>query len=223
MLSLLLAAALLQASPEAAPASTDQPQPAPAAATSVESDTPRGAPAESYDFVAWCHGALTGHMALYEKVKPELVSIEQPGEVATDEKNDRLQLQAGRDYLALYTRALNGVDHGRYGALMTRRKAAEAQGEAIWAPYNDAPARARMWAYVGWDLPGRCETVAKAMETPAGRLAALHSPAPPPAEDDAAAGASAPKNIDDALGSTAAAPPNAPPASDAAPPLRGPQ
>ena len=215
MLLLLLVLAAVQGDAAAA----TPPPAAQAPSDQVQGDTPRGAPGENYDFVAWCHGALTGHMALYEKVKPELVSIEQPGEIATDEKNDRLQLQAGRDYLALYARALNGVDRGRPGALLERRKAAEAQGAAIWAPFDDVPARQRMWAYVGWDLPGRCETAAKAMETPSGRLAALHSPAPPSADGAGPTGATPPQSIDDALGATPAAPAPA----DGSAPLRGPQ
>lgn len=206
MLSLLFALALAQADAAAAPAA---PAAAPAAAAS--SPTPKGAPAGDYDFVAWCHGALAGHMALYQEVKPELVSIEQPNEVATDEKNDKLQLAAGRDYLALYTRALDGVAKG-HPAMQSRRKAAEAQGAAIWDPYKTAAPRQRMWAWVGWDLPGRCETAAKTLLTPSGRLAALKSPAP---EGDA------PASIDDAV-SAATSTPAAPPPADA-PSLRGPQ
>lgn len=210
MLPFFLAALLLQA--DASPSVTAPPSAPPPAA--ADPGTPRGAPEGNYDFVAWCHGALAGHMALYQKVKPELVSIEQPNEVATDAKNDQLQMQAGRDYLALYTRALSGVDHGR-PAMVARRKAAEAQGEEIWAPFQSVPARQQMWAWVGWDLPGRCETAAKALLTPAGRLAALHSPPPAaggPADIDAAlGGASAPQASADA------------PAATAGPDLRGPQ
>jgi hypothetical protein len=213
MLSLLLAAALAQAD---APVVAAPPSAPPAASASSAPDgTPRGAPAEDYDFVAWCHGALAGHMALYQEVKPELISIEQPGEVATDAKNDLLQMQAGRDYLALYTRALNGVDHGRPGPLLERRRAAEAQGAAIWAPFKGQPIRQQMWAWVGWDLPGRCETAAKALETPKGRLAALHSPAP-----SAQSGGAEPGSIDDALSPSA---PAAGSPATAGPALRGPQ
>jgi hypothetical protein len=207
---LAYALALLLAQADAAPASSGSAVPS---AASVAADgTPKGAPAENYDFVAWCHGALSGHMALYGEVKPELVAIEQPGEVATDEKNDKAQLAAGREYLALYTRALDGVDKGHAGNLIARRRAAEAQGSAIWDPYKAAPPRQRMWAWVGWDLPGRCETAAKKLLTPAGRIAALHSPAP--------AASGQPQSIDDALGGSAPAPP---PADAAGPALRGPQ
>lgn len=209
MLAFLLASLLLQA--DGAPAITAPPSaPAPASADGAL----RSAPAQDYDFVAWCHGALTGHMALYETVKPELVSIEQPGEVATDAKNDKLQMEAGREYLALYTRALNGVDHGRPGALLERRKAAEAQGSGIWDAFKSQPPRQQMWAYVGWDLPGRCETAAKALQTPKGRLAALHGSAP-----EAATPGAQPGSIDDALSGPAATPAQPAPG----PSLRGPQ
>ncbi len=219
MLPLLFALALAQAEP---PAAADA-APAAAAAPEADSDTPRGAPKTDYDFVAWCHGALTGHMALYHEVKPELDSIERPGEAASDAANDRLRAQAGREYLALYTRALTGVDHGRPGGLLRRREAADAQGAAIWNLVKDAPARTRMWAWVGWDLPGRCETAAKSLETPAGRLAALHAPAsaadaaPEPVQPPT----SPPASIEDAISTSPGAPP---PADSAAPPsLRGPQ
>jgi len=41
--------------------------PSPAMASSPagdESDIPKGAPTDDYGLVAWCRGALTGHMAL---------------------------------------------------------------------------------------------------------------------------------------------------------------
>ncbi len=226
MLALVFALALAQAGP--APAA-DAPAQAPAS-TAANADMPRGKPTPDYDFVAWCRGALTGHMALYTVVKPELTSIERPDEVAVDEKNDHLQMMAGREYLALYTRALDGVDKGHAAPLLARRRAAEAQGAAIWDPFKDAAPRQRMWAYVGWDLPGRCETAARKMLTPSGRLAALRSPAP---VSDASGGepapsAEPPKDIDDALSTapTSTAPAGGPtpdPSTAPAPSLRGPQ
>jgi hypothetical protein len=202
MLALLLSALLVQSTPtlDGTPGAST---PAPAAAPATDSDTPKGAPDNDYDFVAWCHGALAGHMALYEQVKPELVSIEQPNEVAADEKNDKLQMAAGRDYLTLYTRALNGFDKAHPGKMGERRKAAEAAGAAIWDPYKDAAPRQRMWAWVGWDLPGRCETAARKLETRKGMAEALAGPAP----------VAAPTSIDDAVGPAATSP--SPPPSPA--------
>ncbi|WP_174300963.1 hypothetical protein [Caulobacter sp. S45] len=224
MLAYILALAIAQADPAPAQAADAAPAgAAPASGVSAgDADTPKGAPVGDYDFVAWCHGALTGHMALYTQVKPELTSIERPDEVATDEKNDHAQMQAGRDYLALYTRALDGVDH-THRALTERRRSAEAKGQAIWDAAKAADARTRMWSWLLWDLPGRCETAAKSLQTRAGMLAALHSPAPTPDAPigDPAPAGEPPKNIDDALSTAPAA--AAPQPADGPPSLRGPQ
>ena len=216
MLSLLFAAALLQADPAAA-------QAPPSGVSAGDADTPRGAPVGDYDFVAWCHGALTGHMALYTQVKPELTSIERPDEVATDEKNDHAQMVAGREYLALYTRALDGVDRAHHG-LVERRRAADAKGQAIWDAAKAADARTRMWSWLLWDLPGRCETAAKSLQTRAGMMAALRSPAP---SADAPIGAPAPAGAPPQNivfgGAAGALPPVVGWAAATAPSLRGPQ
>ena len=167
-------------------------------------------------------------MALYDQVKPELDGLERPDEVAADAKSDKAQMQAGRDYLALYTRALNGVDKERPGPLFTRRKADEAQGAAIWEAAKGAAPRTRMWSWLLWDLPGRCETASKALQTSKGRLAALKSRASPlegvatsAVEPTGATVPATPGSIDDALAATPQPTP-APPA-DAGPNLRGPK
>ncbi len=237
MLVYIFALALAQSDPAAAapPVAPAASSPAALAAAEAEADTPKGAPAQDYDFVAWCHGALKGHMALYDEVKPELNSIERQGEAAENAKTDKAQMEAGREYLALYTRALNGVDKSHAGPLDERRKAAEAQGASIWTPARAADARTKMWSWLLWDLPGRCETAAKSLQTRAGMQAALHSPAPTidaaasqasVLASDPTAGAApapAPANIDDALSTNPAGAARPAPPSDAAPPLRGPQ
>ena len=197
MLALFLAAALSQAEPAAALASTAPP--ISSAQAEAEADTPKGAPATDYDFVAWCHGALSGHMALYAEVKPELDGLSRASETADNEKTDHAQMEAGREYLALYTRALNGADKG-HAALLARRRTAQAQGSAIWTAARAAEPRTRMWSWLLWDLPGRCETAAKTLETPAGRIAALHSKGPGIGAYDAAQAQVAPGSIDAALG-----------------------
>jgi regulator of protease activity HflC (stomatin/prohibitin superfamily) len=229
MLSFLFALALAQAEPPAMAAAAAVTPPA-----AEDGDIPKGAPSADYDFVAWCHGALTGHMALYEMVKPELKSIERPEEVADDEKADVEQMKAGREYLALYTHALHAASKAHPKEMAARREKAEAQGEAIWDAAKAAEPRTRMWSWLLWDLPGRCEVAAKRLETRSGVLGgafktsedaapapAANAPAaePPPAPaPQPAAPADGPKSIDEALPPS---PPSSPP--PAAPPLRGPQ
>jgi hypothetical protein len=168
--ALLLALVLGQAQdPAAAP-----PAPAPASSPAVdESDVPKGAPTDDYGLVAWCRGALTGHMALYPLVKPEMKSLERPNEVADDAKSDAAQMQAGRDYLALYARAMQAAEKAD-PKLVTRGLALRTQGEGIWTEAKAAAPRTRMWSWLMWDLPGECEVSAnRLLGTPP-----LHTPQP---------------------------------------------
>jgi hypothetical protein len=140
--------------PTASVPSTGAPSP-----SSDDSDMPKGAPTDDYGLVAWCRGALTGHMALYPLVKPEMKSMERPGEVADDEKSDAAQMQAGRDYLALYARAMQAAEKAD-PKLVVRGLALRSQGEGIWTEAKAAAPRTRMWSWLMWDLPGECEVAA---------------------------------------------------------------
>ena len=140
--------------------------PAPAAGPAVEeSDVPKGAPTDDYGLVAWCRGALTGHMALYPLVRPEMKSIERANEVAEDEKNDAAQMQAGREYLALYARAMRVAEKAD-PKLVERGLELRKQGEGIWTEAKAAAPRTRMWSWLMWDLPGQCEVSAKRLIGP---------------------------------------------------------
>lgn len=191
-LALLQDAPLASAPPPSPPSdavSTSAPPPSDAAPVStasapVESDIPKGAPGDDFGLVAWCRGALTGHMALYQIVKPELKGLERPSEVATEEKDDQAQMQAGRDYLALYRRAMLTAENESRTPIRPRGAALIAQGEAIWAGAREAEPRKRMWTWLMWDLPGRCEIAAKRLEAHKG------GGAPAPAADAPTPGSS---------------------------------
>jgi hypothetical protein len=209
MLPLLFALALAQAEPPAAMTAAAAVTPA---AAEEDGDIPKGAPSADYDFVAWCHGALTGHMALYDLVKPELQSIERPEEVAEDEKADADQMKAGREYLALYTRALHAASKAHPKEMAERREKAEAQGQAIWDAAKSAEPRTRMWSWLLWDLPGRCEVAAKRLETRSGVLGAAFK-----SSEDAPAPAAKPADAPaaDAPAAAEAKPADAPAATEA--------
>ncbi len=138
------------------------PTPAPAArAEDDPSNIPSGAPQDDYGLVSWCQGALSGHMALYELVKPQLDALEQGDEAKSNAKLDAEQLAAGRDYLSLYTKARQAFDQTNAGAQFARGEAAKDQGLRMWIPVRSAPPTDRMWSWLGWELPARCETAAK--------------------------------------------------------------
>ncbi len=234
----LIALALVQADPslsvlpaaatQTAP-TTSASAPSPAPPADPDSDIPKGAPADDYGLVAWCRGALTGHMALYALVQPELRSIEQPGEVEQDQKDDHEQMQAGQDYLALYKHAMDAAEAASQRPIHDRGLTVEGQGEAIWTAAKLATPRTRMWSWLLWDLPGRCEVAAKRLQLRSGLLGQALRDTSAPDPSGAPAG-SAPATIDDALktgptpqASPSGAPAPTPPASPPAPVLRGPE
>ena len=125
-----------------------------------EEPFPVGAPQDDYGFVSWCYGALSGHMELYKIVKPELDKLpdQDPKETAA---LDAEQLKAGQEYLALYKRAMEAAEKASPQPINARGGQAVKAGGNIWAPALQADPKTRMWSYLSWDLPGRCETTAE--------------------------------------------------------------
>ncbi len=220
----LLAAALLQvAAPDPAAAAAP---PSPAAVPPATG----GAPTDDYGFVAWCRGALSGHMDLYKQAQPEMDRVreeklaidvagksgaelkrardESAKEARHDADLDREQLKAGREYLALYNRALQAAEEA--GAPRARGTEMTGQGYRIWAAARAGGGRDRMYAYLMWELPGRCETAAKTLEQNSGLLGEAfkraEAPVATPAQDAPAPATDAP-----AADAPAAAPAEAPP------------
>ena len=152
-------------------ASAPAPRPVDAAAPNDAS-----APADDYGFVAWCEGALGGHMALYEIVRPQLDDKARKDGDATDLKEtarmDAERMSAGVEYLALYARALKRDDARTHRAHAAEADRDRAMGQAIWTAARQADPTTRMWSWLMWELPARCETAAHRLEMPASRKSA---------------------------------------------------
>jgi hypothetical protein len=152
-----------QARPPAPRPATSMPvqPPASAAAPARDPEIPASAPTDDYGFVAWCHGALSGHMELHDRVKPELDKVSPGGD-------DTELAKAGADYLSLYATALKEAEAASPQNIHERGVEANAAGYRIWAAARAAEPRTQMWSYLMWELPPRCEIAAK-------RLAATSS------------------------------------------------
>ena len=172
-----LAAPPAQAAPPA-PVPTE-PVPASLAAPTGpprDADIPNSAPADDYGFVAWCHGALSGHMELHDKVRPELDKVSPGGD-------DTAMTDAGKDYLALYAAALKEAERASPTNIHDRGVEANAAGYRIWSAARAAELRTQMWSYLMWELPPRCEIAAKRLEERSSLLGqALKSDSPVTAE-----------------------------------------
>ena len=218
MLPFLIAAALLQAAPNAAPA---------AEGPALEQGAPdNGMPKSDYELVAWCHGALAGQLELEPKAKQAMEKIESKAKVAARAKEDAEMEKARRQYLKDYEHALAAAEAASPQAIHQSGVKAELRGYAFWAgTRNKEP----IWLMLDWGMwdPNDvgCGDAAKRLYQKSTLLgAALKESDNTPTST----GAARPPPPGETPSSAAPAPADAPapaaPADAAAPPpLRGPQ
>lgn len=138
--------AVSTAAPEVA--ETPPPATAPAAARPTQAEyTPEGAPKDDYNFTAWCHGVLSGHMALAERVQSVLPL-------------DEVQQKIGKAYLKGYEEALAIGKRTRSPAEIDAADAIRAAARANWSTAMKADLQLGADTYLAWQLPGRCEHAA---------------------------------------------------------------
>ncbi|HYF23136.1 MAG TPA: hypothetical protein VD929_07040 [Caulobacteraceae bacterium] len=141
----LLVLALLASDPAAdAPVSTAQP----AAVSAPVELQPAGAPTDDFAFVAWCHGVLSGHMEIAERVHSILPM-------------DEVQQKIGKAYIKGYEAALAAAPQGAEASERERAKAARESGFRNWDKARAAELQVAADTYLGWQLPGKCEHAAK--------------------------------------------------------------
>ena len=144
------------------------------AATVAADDLPAGAPRDDYEFVGWCAGALTGHMALYEQVQPTLKQISKRWDTeAMDEKDYAAKQVVGRDLLEQFAEAMKAAERASTTALAPRGQRAIAMGRDKWAPIATVDENARAYSWLNWGLPERCERVAAQLKTRATLMGAF--------------------------------------------------
>ncbi len=160
-------------------AQADAPAPeAPVATTATSADTqanadavakgeepfPTGAPTDDYGFVAWCYGALSGHLALYDKVLPEVKRIEAEfpdSKTPIDRVMDgyAVQHRRGERLLTVYSKALDGQEAAGK-AEGSGRDAAIAKGKDVWTGSDKADPKQLAQTWMSWGLPDRCQSTA---------------------------------------------------------------
>lgn len=138
-----------------------------------EDPFPAGAPTDDYGFMAWCYGALSGHVALYDKALPEVRRIEaefpEPGRSIDQVMADyTAQHELGHKLLETYSRVLDieeatGRTHGH------KRAAIVARGRDVWKGADAAEPRALAQLWMSWALPGRCHATAARLDPTAAR------------------------------------------------------
>ena len=167
MFSTLITAGLLALAAQAeGPIATSPsaPKAQPVAPATTEAPVPPGAPADDFGLVAWCRGALQGHMQLAQDIK-ETVPLDEQTEAA------------GRSYLALYDEALSVAAEGRTEEGRARAAEVRAKAFGMWDAARASENRdTQKWTYLGWQLPGRCEHAANRLRKADIMGAALNRP-----------------------------------------------
>jgi hypothetical protein len=145
--SIAFAAAAMQDA--AVPTAPDVPRTqlvAPASAA-IEPPVPEGAPRDDYGLVAWCHGALRGHMDL-----AELINDVEPLDAAQ-------QAQGALD-LKRYESALAAAAQSTTSEGAAAAEQARAAGLGVWTPVRAMNRPEQREKYLNWSLAGRCDHAA---------------------------------------------------------------
>lgn len=108
------------------------------------------APADDFNRVAWCHGILSGHMDLAERISD--------AEPLSQEME-----KIGASYLRAYEAALTLSKKGEAAEGRKSAETAREKGFNGWEEARKAPKGQAAGAYINWSLPGDCERAAKAL------------------------------------------------------------
>ena len=171
--ALFSAFALMASAPPALQLAQADTPPARPAAAAADDSFPSGAPTDDYGFMAWCYGALSGHVDLYEQVLPEVKRIEtafpDPGSSIDKVMSGyAVQHARGKVLLTRYAHALD-VQEAKSKSAAVGRADAVAKGRDVWAGSESADPRQLAQLWMSWGLPGQCDVTAKRLAPGKGR------------------------------------------------------
>ena len=137
--------------------------PAPADTVPVGEPLPAGAPTEDYPLTAWCYGAISEYLEIYDRVKPDLKAIDkmfgssQPNEAEPYSAD----MSAARDELKVLAGAVQAAEQARPNPIGPQGAEAIKQGRSIWKPAESKTRRELARAWLSWAMPDRCDTTAR--------------------------------------------------------------
>jgi len=209
---------------------------------------PAGAPTQPYPLAAWCYGALSEYLDVYDRVKPDLRAIDKMfGSAVPNEKEPYASdMAAARVELKKIGVAVQAAEQASPQPIAPQGVEAINQGRGIWRPAEMKTHRELARAWLTWALPDRCASNAKELTTSSALLgqalkynnpSAVDAPAPSapepasdaPAANDAPAAAapgaagevSQPANPADQAPPPPAVQPSPAPAASGPPPIGG--
>lgn len=169
---------------------------APAPAASEGEPLPPGAPTDPYQLTAWCYGAMSEYLDVYERVIPDLRAIDkQFGSSVKNEKDPySADMAAARDELKVLAGAVEAAEKASPSPIAPQGAIAIKLGRSIWAPAELKTRRELARAWLSWAMPDRCDSTARALASNSALLgkALNYNNAPQLAPPSAPASAAAP-------------------------------
>jgi len=121
---------------------------------------PPGAPTGDYQLSAWCYGALSEYLAIYDRVKPDLVAINKMfGDPVKESEPYQADIAAFRKELKMIGNAVTLAEKASPRPIAPEGAAAVRQGRMIWSVVEAKPHRELARAWLTWGLPDRCDSV----------------------------------------------------------------
>jgi len=123
---------------------------------------PASAPTDSYQLAAWCYGALDEYLIVYEKVIPDLKTIDRMfGTSVVEAKPYSADMAAARVELKLIGGAVTDAEKASPQPIAEQGAGAVNAGRAIWSVAEGKTRRELARAWLGWALPDRCDSNAR--------------------------------------------------------------
>ena len=151
---------------------------------------PPGAPTQDYPLAAWCYGALSEYLDVYDRVKPDLRAIDKM--FGTSEPHEKEpyadDMAAARVELKVIGHAVQAAEQASPVAIAPQGVDEINRGRNIWRPVELKTRRELARAWLTWALPDRCASNAKELAASSSLLgkalkynnpSATDAPAPP--------------------------------------------
>ena len=153
---------------------------------------PPGAPTDDYELTAWCYGAMSEYLDIYERVKPDLRAIDKlfGSSVKNEAEPYAADMRAAHVELEVLAGAVEAAEKASDQPIADRGAAAIKLGRSIWIPAEEKTHRELARAWLSWGLPDACDTRARqlaARSSVLGEALKFNNPdaAPAPAPDAA--------------------------------------
>jgi hypothetical protein len=124
---------------------------------------PVGAPTQPYELSAWCFGAMSEYLEIYERVKPDLRDMDRMfgSSVKNEAQPYADDIAAGRDELKILSGAVESAERASPQVIAPRGVEAVKLGRSIWGPAESHTRRELARAWMSWALPDRCDANAR--------------------------------------------------------------